>query len=161
MATATNPRLKARLTAIRATRHKTGPAMLCDESYRQILQRAAGVSSSKEIRTLAQADAVLDEFRRLGLVQSAAPAPEKKPANEWAFVFRLPADRQPYAKKIYRLAEKLGAKQQPPVAVMPKAYIEGIASRMAGAETVLEFCDSERLHKIVQALEVHINRMGK
>lgn len=156
-----NPRLKARLTAIRATRHKAGPGFLCDESYRDILQRAAGVSSSTEIRTLAQADAVLNEFRRLGLC-SGAPAKPKgdKAANEWAFVFRLSPDRQSYAKKIYRLAEKIGARQQPPVSVMSKAYIEGIARQMRGCEQPLEFCHPEQLHKIVQALEINVKRHG-
>jgi len=80
--------------------------------------------------------------------------------NEWSFVFKLALERQIYAKKIYRLAEKIGAMQTPPVSIMSKAYIEGIASQMRGCEQPLEFCDCEQLHKIIQALEIHIKRHG-
>lgn len=56
--------LKRLLTQIRARRH-TAKATLSEESYRQILQRAAGVASSTEIRALGKARAVLAEFDRL------------------------------------------------------------------------------------------------
>lgn len=81
-------------------------------------------------------------------------------ANEWGFVFKLAPERQSSAKKIYRLAQRIGALQNPPVPVMGKRYIEGIAERMKGADTVLEFCDTAELHKIVQMLEVFIKRHG-
>lgn len=81
-------------------------------------------------------------------------------ANEWSFVFRLTPDRQRYAKKIYRLAEKIGASKSPPVGVMSKAYIEGIARQMRGCDQPLEFCDAPQLHTIIQALEIFINRHG-
>lgn len=84
----------------------------------------------------------------------------KRPEDEWRFVFRLTPDRQIHAKKIFRLAEKIGALQSPAVPVMSKAYIEGIAERMMRSDTVLEFCDSEQLHKIVQALEIYVKRHG-
>lgn len=82
------------------------------------------------------------------------------PADEWKFVFRLALERQSYAKKIFRLAERIGALQTPPVGVMSKAYIEGICRQMRGCDQPLEFCDCEQLHKIVQALEVFVKRHG-
>lgn len=60
------PVLQSRLRILRAIRHKAGEA-LDDVAYRRILQRCAGVDSSTKIRSLAKADAVLDEFRRLGI----------------------------------------------------------------------------------------------
>ena len=81
-------------------------------------------------------------------------------ANEWGFVFKLAVERQSYAKKIYRLAQRIGALQTPPVPVMGKRYIEGIAEQMKRADTVLEFCDAAELHKIVQMLEVYVKRHG-
>jgi phage gp16-like protein len=79
---------------------------------------------------------------------------------EWKFVFRLTPDRQACAKKIYRLAEKIGTLQTPPVAIISKAYIEGITKQMRGTEQPLEFCDAEQLRKVVQALEVYVKRHG-
>lgn len=83
-----------------------------------------------------------------------------KPDTEWGFVFRLIPDRRLLAQKIYRQAQRIGGLQNPAVAVMSKAYIEGIARQMRGCEQPLEFCDSEQLHKIVQALEIFIRRNG-
>jgi phage gp16-like protein len=83
-----------------------------------------------------------------------------KDGNEWAFVFKLPAERQALAKKIFRLAERMGAAQNPPVGPMSKRYIEGIAEQMLGADTVLQFCDAGILHKVVQALEIYCKRHG-
>jgi len=58
------------LTQIRARRHKA-KATLSDESYRQILQRTAGVASSTEIRAIGKAKAVLAEFDRLHIAPPA------------------------------------------------------------------------------------------
>lgn len=66
--------LKRLLTQIRARRHKA-QATLSEEAYRQILQRAAGVASSTEIRTLGKARAVLAEFDRLAI---APPAGQRR-----------------------------------------------------------------------------------
>ena len=60
------PALAHRLRILRAIRHKAGER-LDEVEYRAILQRCAGVASSTQIRSLAEADAVLDEFRRLGI----------------------------------------------------------------------------------------------
>lgn len=66
--------LQSRLRIIRAIRHKAGEA-LDDADYRAILQRCAGVTSSTQIRSLFKADAVLDEFRRLGIGSPPARRP--------------------------------------------------------------------------------------
>lgn len=154
-------RLKAKLTAIRAIRHKS---TLDDAAYRALLMRVAGVDSSTKLTRLTQAEAVLAEFDRLGLnPKGSRPAKAKAPArqdNPWAFVFGLPADRQAMARKIYRLAQRVGGIMSPAMPVAPKAYIEGISKQMAGCDQPLEFCDPERLHKIVQALEVYCKRHG-
>lgn len=80
--------------------------------------------------------------------------------DEWRFVFKLTPGRQTYAKKIYRLAQKIGAMQNPPVPIMTKAYVEGVAAQMRGCDQPLEFCEPDQLHKIVQALEVYVKRHG-
>lgn len=83
-----------------------------------------------------------------------------QPGDEWKFVFKLSLERQSYGRKIFRLAERVGALQRPPAPVASKAYIEGIAGQMRGCAQPLEFCDAEQLHKIVQALEVYLKRHG-
>jgi len=65
--------LASRLRQIRAIRHTAG-AQLDDADYRALLQRCAGVASSTQITSLARANAVLAEFRRLGI---GNPAPRK------------------------------------------------------------------------------------
>lgn len=66
------PMLASRLRQLRAIRHTANE--LDDESYREMLMRCAGVTSSTQIRSVAKAEAVLDEFRRLGI---GTPAPRK------------------------------------------------------------------------------------
>lgn len=69
----------ARLRLVRALRHKAHDT-LDDAAYRDILRRCAGVDSSTRIASLTQANAVLAEFRRLGIGQQARPplAPMQK-----------------------------------------------------------------------------------
>jgi len=80
------PDLAHRLRILRAIRHKAG-AQLDDAAYRALLQRCAGVASSTQITRLAQADAVLDEFRRLGIGSPAGRSPlspmQKKMWSLW------------------------------------------------------------------------------
>lgn len=118
---------------------------------RRALQLQITGKQSLTAMVLPELDDVLSHLNRVA---------NGKPVNEWSFVFRLSAERQSYAKKIYRLAEKIGAMQSPRVGVMSKAYIEGIARQMRGCDQPLEFCDAEQLHKIVQALEVFVKRHG-
>jgi phage gp16-like protein len=138
----------ARIRAI----HAACRALGIDDDTRKAMQlQITGQASLKDM-SLFGLDSVLNRL-------NAAKA-GKKAGNEWAFVFKLPGERQALAKKIFRLAEKIGAAQTPPVGPMAKRYIEGIAEQMLGADTVLEFCDAGILHKVVQALEVYCKRHG-
>jgi hypothetical protein len=140
-------RLKRKRQAIQIKRRELD---IDDDAYRALLLRVAGVTSSTELSTSAEAEAVLEALARLGA----------RRVGEWSFVFRMPVDRQTYYKKIYRCAQKIGAKQTPPVPVMPKAWVEGIARQAAGlnaggASVVkpLEMCAGDELHVIIQILE--------
>lgn len=137
---------QARIRAINTVCGKLG----IGREERHAIQRSETGKNSLTEMSLPELDDVLSHFNRI--------AKGNNPVNEWRFVFKLSMERQTYARKIYRLAERIGALQQPPVPVMSKAYIEGIASQMRGCEHPLEFCDPEQLHRIVQALEVFLKR---
>ena len=125
------------------------------EDDRHALQlQVTGTASLSDMAT-PQLEDLVSHLRRL---QKRAKA--VTPENEWKFVFTLPPERKSYGRKIFRLAERIGAMQQPPVPVMSKAYIEGITAQMRGADQPLEFCDCEQLHKVIQALEVFVKRHG-
>lgn len=136
---------QSRIRAVHAACRAQG---IDDDTRKAIQLQVTGKASLKEMSALDLSD-LLNHINR-----------RAKAGNEWSFTFRLAPDRRVYAKKIYRLAERLGALQQPSVAVASKAYVEGIASQMRGCDTRLEFCDADQLHKIVQALEVHLKRHG-
>lgn len=130
--------------------HAACRAQGIDDDTRHALQvQLTGHASLKDMSVF-DLDSVLGHLNRSG---AAKP-------NQWGFVFRLPPERQAVCKKIYRLAQRLGAARVPPVGAMSKRYVEGIAERMLGADTVLEFCEPETLRKVVQALEVHCRRHG-
>lgn len=134
----------ARIKAVRAECRKLG---IDDDTRRAIQLRITGKASLADMHA-GEVGRVLDEIKG-----------RAKP-GEWRFVFRLTEDRQRYAKKIYRLAERVGAIMTPSAPVASKAYIEGIARQMRGCEQPLEFCDAGQLHSIVQALEVYLKRHG-
>ena len=121
---------------------------------RHDVQRSVTGKSSLTDMTPAELERLREHLNR------RTKGPSAKPANEWGFVFKLATDRQPYGKKLFRLAERLGALQQPPVPVASKAYVEGISTQMRGTTQPLEFCDAGQLHKLVQALEVYLKRHG-
>ena len=100
------------------------------------------------------------DFSQVSAVLDHLNGREQADSNEWAFTFKLAMERRPHAKKIYRLAQRVGAIMEPPVPIAGKEYIEAIATRMRGCQTRLEFCDVEQLHQIVQALEVFLKRHG-
>lgn len=130
--------------------HAACRAQGIDDDTRHALQvQITGHASLKDMSVF-DLDSVLGHLNRNG---AAKP-------NQWGFVFRLPPERQIKARKIYRLAQRIGAAQTPPVGAMSKRYIEGIAERMLGADTVLEFCDPETLQKIIEVLEVYCKRHG-
>ncbi len=118
-----------------------------DDTRHAIQVQVTGKASLKDMSVF-DLDDVLNALNRR----------QQRSPDEWGFVFRLPRERQATAKKIFRLAERIGAAQKPPVGAMSKRYIEGIAKQMIGADTVLEFCDPEILHKVAQALEMYCKR---
>lgn len=121
---------------------------ISDDERHDIQRAVVGKSSLKDM-SIGELNALLDHINR------------DKHADEWRFVFRMAADRQPYAKKIYRLAQRLGQTMDPPVSVASKKYVESIASRMRGGTTAIEFCGIEQLVKIIQALDIHLGRVEK
>ena len=139
---------QARIKAINAA---CGKLKIGKEERHALQLQITGKTSLTEM-ALPELDDVLSHLNRI--------ARGTDPADEWKFVFRLVSSRQTHAKKIYRLAERIGKLQTPPVGVMSKAYIEGIARQMRGCDQPLEFCDPEQLHKIVQALEIYVKRHG-
>lgn len=148
----------ARKARIKIIKTLVGPKGLAldDGTYRAMLANLVGKSSLTDCCAV-QLDKVLAHVKR----QAGQPAkPERGSADEWRFVFGLVPDRQPHARKIYRLAERCGPLMKPPHPVATKAYMEGIAKQMLQCETALEFCGAELLHKIVQALEIHCKRHG-
>lgn len=140
---------QARIKAINAA---CGKLKIGRDERHTLQLQITGKASLTEM-ALPELDDVLSHLNRIGK--------GGKPADEWKFVFRLSLERQSYARKIYRLAERIGALQSPAVPVMSKAYVEGVARQMRGCDQPLEFCDCEQLHKIVQALEVFVKRHGR
>lgn len=139
---------QGRIKAINAACGKLG---ISREERHALQLQITGRASLTEMH-LPELDDVLSHLNRI--------AKGGKLGDDWKFVFRLLLERQSYAKKIYRLAERIGAMQTPAVPVMSKEYIEGIARQMRGCDQPLEFCDCGQLHKIVQALEVFVKRHG-
>lgn len=137
----------ARIRAIYAICRARG---IDDDTRRALQQRLTGKASLSDM-SFEDVSRVLDHLN--GKAGTAA-------GTEWSFTFRLAADRRAHAKKIYRLAQRVGALMDPPRPVASKEYIEGIATQMRGCQTRLEFCDPEQLHQIVQALEIYLKRHG-
>lgn len=138
---------QSRIRAVHAACRAQG---IDDDTRKAIQVSVTGKASLKDMSALDLSD----------LLNHLNKRASGKAANEWSFVFQLAPERRAYGKKIYRLAERIGALQKPPVPVMSKAYIEGISSRMTGTDHPLQFCDCGQLHKIVQALEVYVKRHG-
>lgn len=138
---------QSRIRAVHAACRAQG---IDDDTRKAIQVQVTGKASLKDMSALDLSD----------LLNHLNKRAKGKQGNEWSFVFKLSAERQSYAKKIYRLAERIGAMQSPAVPVMSKAYIEGVAGQMRGCDQPLEFCDASQLHKIVQALEVFVKRHG-
>lgn len=142
---------KARIKAIKAATGPRGTEPMDDDAYRAMIGTVCPGKRSATELSVAQLDKVLAHIKRLA---------SGHPADEWRFVFGLVPARQAHARKIFRLAERVGQTLTPPAPVAPKRYIEGLAAQMIQCETALEFCDASLLHKIVQALEIHCRRHG-
>jgi phage gp16-like protein len=129
-------------------------AGLDDDARRYLVAQLTGRKSLADC-TPGELSQVLDHLKRRNGTHRAQRA-----SNEWSFVFAAAPERQALLKKIYRLAQRIGALQAPPVPVMPKHYIEGVTAQMRGTTAPLEFCDPGQLTKVVQALAVHVERHG-
>ncbi|HRQ57637.1 MAG TPA: DUF1018 domain-containing protein [Azoarcus taiwanensis] len=126
-----------------------------DESARhELVRNLTGRESLKDC-TMGELAEVVEHLRRKSGRTGA------RPDNPWAFVFAATADRRPMLQKCYRLAQRLGKLQDPPVPVVPPHYVEGIAARMLGAETRLQFCDPDTLWKVIAALNTHLRRLDR
>ncbi|MDR1995124.1 phage protein GemA/Gp16 family protein [Azonexus sp.] len=134
----------ARIKAVHAACRRLG---IDDDTRRDIQLSLTGKASLSDMHS-GEVSRVLDHLNGRG----------NDHRDDWRFVFRLAADRQAIGKKIYRLAERIGAAQEPPVPVMGKRYIEGITEQMRGCQQPLEFCDAGQLRKVVQALEIYCKR---
>lgn len=134
---------------------------LSAEQRHEIQLDVTGKASMSEM-SITQLEDLVAHLRRLQQLSApaAADAPATGSPGEWRFVFRMAKERQIYGQKIYRLAQRVGTLQDPPVPVMSKAYIEGITEHMRGTKQPLEFCDCPQLLKVIQALEMHIKRHG-
>ena len=148
---------RARIKAIKAITGKKG-LKLDDDAYRAMIGAAVPGKRSAGDCTVRQLDAIIEHLKRL---QAGTQAPRPaNPRDSWKFVFRCTPERQLYLRRIYRLAERAGATLTPPAPIASKTYVEGIARQMIQCTTVLEFCEPELLHRIVQALEVYCRRHG-
>lgn len=126
------PVLASRLRQLRAIRHKAGE-QLDDDSYREILQRCAGVGSSTQIRSVAKAEAVLDEFRRLGI----GTPPPRKPLS-------------PQQKKIWSLWQQLADKGL--VRDRRMAGLMAWVKRQVGVDA-LSFMTWPQEHRVTESLK--------
>ena len=107
-----------------------------DETYRAMLWTVARVKSSTEL-DFAGRSKVLDHLKACGW----------KPAvktNEWAFIDKAAADRQPLLRKICAVCRDMG---------VGKAYAEGAAKRQSGVERNLEMMDEGQLWMLAGVLE--------
>ncbi|NMY85870.1 regulatory protein GemA [Pseudomonas proteolytica] len=117
---------------------------LDDDTYRALLKRVAGVTSSKDITPM-QAVAVLAEFKRLGWEQKA------KPKTKGRAVPNVAPDRKKLVGKIQAfLAE----------ADRPWEYADGMALRMFKVERV-DWLDAKQLGGLITALAYDAKRHGR
>lgn len=124
--------LAARLRQLRAIRHTAGER-LAEADYRAILMRCAGVASSTQITSLARANAVLDEFRRLGI---GSPAPRKA--------------LSPQQKKIWSLWQQLAD-----AGLVRDRSMRGLVAfvkRQTGVDA-LDFMTWPQEHQVTEALK--------
>lgn len=121
------------LAAIHTAKRDLGMA---DDAYRDILWSVARVRSAKDLDHAGRMK-VLDHFKACGW------KPKPKP-NEWAFIDKAAADRQPLLRKICMVCKgmKVG-----------KAYAEGAAKRQTGIERKLELMDQGQLWILAGVLE--------
>lgn len=109
---------------------------LDEAAYRAMLWSVARVKSSKEL-DFAGRKKVLDHLKACGFKVAAK-------VNEWAFIDRAAADRQPLLRKICAVCRSMK---------VGKAYAEGAARRQHGIERKLELMDQGQLWLLAGVLE--------
>jgi len=109
---------------------------MADDAYRDILWSVARVRSSADLDQAGRSK-LLDHFKACGW----KPKPK---ANEWAFIDKAAADRQPLLRKICMVCKSLG---------VGKAYAEGAARRQHKIERKLEMMDQGELWMLAGVLE--------
>lgn len=119
-----------------------------DADYRQLLKRAAGVTSSTKIINLAQVDQVINEFRRLGFVDRPAARHGRVPNT---------LEREPQMQKIEALLADMG---------LSWGYAEAIARQQnpvgAGQRIErLEWVTDKGLTAVIAALEVEQKKRAR
>lgn len=114
---------------------------LQDDEYRDLLFTVARVRSSAD----------LDHGGRAAVIAHLSSLANKYTVNEWAFIDRAAADRQPMLRKLCAMcrAERRS-----------KAYVDAMAETMFGL-SALEFAAPDQLHKIVSALVIDARRKAK
>ena len=105
-----------------------------DETYRAMLWTVARVKSSIEL-DFAGRKKVLDHLKACGF---------KVVANEWAFIDKAAADRQPLLRKICAVCRSMK---------VGKRYAEGAARRQTGIARKLEMMDQGQLWLLAGVLE--------
>lgn len=148
----TAPDLRKReLAAIHIARQQLG---LDEATYRDMLWTVGRVRSAADL-DWAGRKRVLDHLAgcgaRIGGRRPSTP-------NEWAFIDRADAERQPMLRKLCVLCRELGIERG-----KQKRYVEGIARQMGslgGGSVVkpLELCSYTELWRIVAALNTHLQR---
>ncbi len=114
-----------------------------DDTYRALLQRIAGVESSKNLTPLGVAR-LIREFERLGFTAAPAKSAGRKTPS-------VTVDRQALIGKINALLAD---------AVRPWAYADAMAQRMFRVDRV-DWLDPEQTQKLVAALSIDARRAGR
>ena len=113
-------RLKKKRVAIHVARRQLD---LDDATYRALLRRAAGVSSSAEITTFTKADAVLDELSRIGFQHKPRASAGRSVGHHTGAPATL--EREPSLQKIEALLADME---------LPWGYAEAIAENITGGK---------------------------
>lgn len=119
------------ITLIHVAKQQLG---MDDETYRAMLWSVARVKSSTAL-DFAGRKKVLDHLKACGF---------KVVANEWAFIDKAAADRQPLLRKICMVCKSMG---------VGKSYAEGAAKRQHGIDRKLELMDEGQLWLLAGVLE--------
>jgi phage gp16-like protein len=107
-----------------------------DETYRAMLWIVARVKSSTAL-DFAGRKKVLDHLKACGFKVAAK-------VNEWAFIDKAAADRQPLLRKICMVCKSMN---------VGKAYAEGAAKRQHGVDRKLEMMDEGQLWLLAGVFE--------